>query len=152
MRYALLSSQMVQRVMEAARQTKAAEEIFIPRLFMQYDDGRQTYARLPFLAADAETRRAQFHALGREMPHIVAAIFVSEAWFVTGHNLPVIAPSLHPERQEALVLTARDRAGTYGLVISQSFQKGEQGICWQSPERFINPTEGVGPLDHFFAP
>lgn len=148
----LLASSSVQEVLATARQVKTAQQAILPFLLLQDMRGRVDYLPLPGLATDAQTRRAQFFALGRNLPHIVQALFVCESWFVAGAGTGCVQPSRHPARQEAILLTGCDRAGGRTLLILQAFQKRGKGIRWQSPIRTTNPVDGVGPLDYFFAP
>lgn len=110
---------------------------------------------LPDLATDADVRRSQFSALGKQFPDTTEAVFICETWFVradTTVDAFKVMPSEHPCRQEAIILAGRNRSNTQCVGIVKPFFMIEQEFFWRPPVMSVTPGTAPCPLDHIFAP
>lgn len=76
-------------------------------------------------------------------------MFICESWISAPSR---VAPSEHPGRQEAIIITGRNRDNTKGVFAKQVFTVEDNRIIWQAPDTIIKPGSAEGLLDLIFAP
>ena len=148
MHSSLLTHAMVNDLLAQACQNKENDQQVEPMVFLV--SGTNDLKVLPLnLAADGFERRAQFYALGRQFPSTREAVFVCESWIAAPSR---VAPSEHPGRQEAVIITGRNRDNTKGVFAKQVFTTQDNRIIWQAPNITIKPDIAEGLVDLIFAP
>lgn len=155
MHRSIVTRTMINDLLTTARQQKEKYQELMPVLLSTNNMGKGSMLPLPDLAADAEARRNQFLVLGKLFPDIVEAVFVCETWFVAADTTVdafKVMPSQHPSRQEAIMITGRNRSNTKCVLALQPFSKNGKDISWQSPQVFTKPGCAQGPIDLLFAP
>lgn len=155
MHRSLLTQSHVNALLAQACQNKENDQQLMPVVFLANGTKDLRILPLPDLAADADDRRAQFYAIGKKYPDTTEAVFICETWFVNALKTAdafKVMPSEHPGRQEAVVLSGRNRSSTNSLCILQGFDHADTGISWQPPQVFTNPEFPLGPIDLIFAP
>lgn len=145
----LLTQSRVNDLLAQACQNKENDQQLMPVVFLANGTKDLRILPLPDLAADADARRAQFYAIGKKYSDTSEAVFICESWVAPPQG---VAPSEHPGREEALMLSGRNQINTKRLFILQRFEHTDTGISWQSPQVFSNPEFSLGPLDLIFAP
>ena len=151
----LLTHSMVNDLLARACQNKEKDQQVEPMLFLVNDSKDLRILPLLDLAADADARRAQFYALGRQFPDTREAVFICETWFVTADRTVdafKVAPSDHPSRQEAIILAGRNRSNTQSIAIVKPFFMIEQDLFWLTSIRSTTPGSTPSPIDLIFAP
>ena len=145
----VLTHSMVNNLLAQACQNKENEPQVMPMLFLANGTKDLKILPLPDLADDAFERRAQFYALGRQFPDTIEAVFICESWLAAADS--TVAPSEHPNRQEAIMITGRNRDNTKGVFATQVFTTQDNRIIWQAPDITIKPGIAEGLVDLIFA-
>jgi hypothetical protein len=149
MKRSVLARSMVNNLLAEARQQKEYLQQVMPVILL-VDNGQLRVLKLPDLAADATARYAQFHAIGTQFSGCTEAVFVGESWIAAAGS--TVAPSEHPGRQEAVIITGRNRDNTRGVFATQVFTTENDRIIWQKPNITIKPGIAEGIVDLIFAP
>ena len=160
----ILAKAFVETVLTTAKGTLEKDGYVLPVLFLQFANGERGIFLLKELPDTTDEKQAYFTALGLFVRSarggIREAVFVSEAWYVgledEGADLEV-APSRHPDRQEAIVLVGRDAGGTHQTFAIQPFARDRQNqpvIGQRKMEEYNAPADegsrAVGLIDHLF--
>lgn len=155
MQRSLLNQSEVNLLLAGARQYKEANQQVMPVVLLADNRQRVRIVPLPDLAGDADARREQLRALGKQYPETAEALFIGESWFVavkeTADALKV-APSQHPSRQEAVFLWGRNRANSKRVSVLQPFTHTQEGIRWRKPQVFSKTGALPNAVDLIFAP
>ena len=155
MQRSLLNQSEVNLLLAGARQYKEANQQVMPVVLLADSGQCVRIVPLPDLAGDADARREQFRAIGQQYPETDEALFIGESWFVavkeTAGALRV-APSQHPNRQEAVFLWGRNRANNKRVYIVQPFTHTREGIRWHKLQVFKKTGPLPNAVDLIFAP
>ena len=160
----ILAKEFVETILVAAKENLEKDGHLLPALFLQFNDGERTILLLKELPDTTEEKQAYFTALGlfvrSARGEIREAVFVSEAWYVgleDGREDPEVAPSRHPDRQEAIVIVGRDAGGRRQAFAIQPFARDGQDrpVFGQRKMEEYNATtddsaRAVGLIDHLF--
>jgi len=155
MQRSLLTRSMVEDLLRTARRLKEEQQQLMPLLLYTNSTGKGNLLPLPDLAADAEGRRAQFFALGKRLPDVTEAVYICEAWFLVPDRTAdafKVAPREHPCRQEAIIISGRNRTNSKSVFAIQPFSQKGKRISWQSPQISTEPGCTEGLIDPLFAP
>lgn len=146
----LLTQSTVKDLLAIACQQKEQDGQVMPAVLLLENRVHLRVLELPDLADDALVRRAQFHALGKQFPRSCEAVFVAESWLAPADSPG--APIDHPNRQEAIMISGRNRDNTRGMFVTQVFTTQDDRIIWQEPHIAIKPGIVEGIVDCIFAP
>lgn len=149
MQRSLFTQLRVNGLLAQACQNKERDQRVMPMLFLANGTKNLRILPLPDLAADADARRAQMYAIGRQFPDTTEAVFICESWISAPSR---VAPSEHPGRQEAVIITGRNRDNTKSVFAKQVFITEDTRIIWQEPDITIKPGSAEGLVDLIFAP
>lgn len=149
MHRSLLTQTHIDKLLARVCQNKEDDRQLMPVVFLANGTKDLRILPLPDLAADAGARRAQFYALGKQFPDTSEAVFICESWIAPPHG---VAPSEHPGRQEALMLSGRNRDNTKGVFAKQVFTTDGERINWQAPAITLKRGSAEGIVDLIFAP
>ena len=134
----MLGKEYIERLLAIAKTNLKRDGRLAPVLFFKFTGGERTTC-LPDLPEGSAERQACFADLGASLHRagktICEAVFLAEGWFVdvkkTGAALTV-APSQHPQRQEAIVIIGRDASGERLSSVIQPFtRRGEDRPVWE---------------------
>jgi hypothetical protein len=149
MHRSLLTPPLVNVLLAQARKNKETDGQVMPVVLLANRTRHLTTVELPDLAADADARRAQFYAIGRQFLDTIEAVFVCESWIAPPSS---VAPCEHPGREEAIIPVGHNRDRTKGMFARQVFSKKNNRIMWQQPNIIVRPGCAQGLLDLVFAP
>jgi hypothetical protein len=159
----MLDQEFMGRLLTTAKKNLKNDDGLCPMLFVEFTNGERASYTLVLPRGSVE-KQATFATIGASLSHegraVHEAVFLSEGWFVdvekTGAALTV-APSQHPQRQEAIVIIGRDASGRRVSSVVQPFTRdGEHHPVWEelamasyntAPEKGLHP---VGLLDYLF--
>jgi len=131
----ILSRDIVETILQGARENLTAHGSLVATLFLKLNDGQRAIIPLDMPETPEEKQR-YFTMLGlsvRETRRTInEAILISESWYVapTDGKYPDAPPSEHPDRKEAITLAGRDSRGLNYVFAIQPFHRddGEQPV------------------------
>jgi len=129
-RESILSRDIVETILQGARENLTTHGSLVATLFLKLDDGERAILPLS-MPKTPEEKQLYFTWLGlsaRENGHdIHEAILISESWYVAPSDgkYPGMPPSEHPNRKEAITLAGRDSLGMTYIFAIQPYHRGE---------------------------
>jgi len=129
----LLTRTFMTTVLSIAKANLERENHLVAMLFVQGSvesrGDRATAVPLLDLPGDAAQRHLYFlnwgSRLRRELGELAEAVYLGETWWAPTsiHDIRKVAPSAHPDRQEAILLVGRNATNTCQAVLLQSFTR-----------------------------
>ena len=163
-RESILSRDIVETILQGARENLATNGSLIATLFLKLDSGERTILPLSMPETPVE-KQAYFTQLGFSVRDnggdINEAILVSESWYIApvDGKYPDQAPSEHPDRKEAITLAGRDALGLRYVFAIQPFHHDHQnGPVFNELELYDfdgnldHKSYSTGLLDYLFKP
>ena len=160
----ILTRDMIEFILEGARENLSAHGSLLATLFMRLDNGERTITPLSLPRTPVE-KQVYFTLLGLSIRktgrEIHEAVMVSEAWYVAPNKdeQTDIAPSKHPDRKEAINLVGRDALGLRQVFAIQPFQRDKENRPVFESFELHNLDEdedqnfySTSLLDHLFPP
>lgn len=160
----ILSRDIVETILQGARENLAAHGSLIATLFLNLNDGQRAIIPLS-MPETSEEKQMYFSMLGlsvRETGRTIhESILISESWYVapTDGKYPDTPPSEHPNRKEAITLAGRDSMGQQYVFAIQPFNRdeGNQPVfeeidLHQFGEDIDQNLYSTGLLDYLFIP
>lgn len=161
----ILTKQVIDSLLHVAQRNMEREGFLTPVCFLRLTSGQRLVIDLSHVLSiqNHEQKRMALILLGkqiRDKGHDIAeVVMVLETWFVANkhRDTTTLAPSQHPNRQEAIVVVGRNAAHTRSSCVIQPFTRdGEQKLTWaRIHEAVYNepPAPGiqlVGLVDYLF--
>ena len=128
----ILSSDIVETILQGARENLTAHGSLAATLFLNLNDGQRAIIPLS-MPETTEEKQMYFTMIGlsvRETGRTIhEAILISESWYVapTDGKYPDAPPSEHPDRKEAITLAGRDSLGIHYVFAIQPFHRDKLG-------------------------
>jgi len=127
----ILSRDVVETILQGARENLAAHASLVATLFLNLNDGQRAIIPLS-MPETPEEKQMYFTMLGlsvRETGRTIhEAILISESWYIAPNDgqYPDAPPSEHPDRKEAITLAGRDFPGLHYVFAIQPFHRNER--------------------------
>lgn len=156
----ILTQAVVEHILKTARTLLVADGHLHSVLFLRFGDGRQGMLHL-HLPEEGEKRPGYMVALGAQIQRsgrvIDEAVIVLEGWVVLAPKPPFVAPSQHPNRQEAIVVCGRNADNTRMTSVVQPFLRDAHDCIEFEPielaqydQPVTEATKALGLIDFLF--